>query len=262
MPGNVNKQSAWDNFIQWSISETTETRSSGHAPFEPDPLFSRMLQSTSNNVIITLMDVRIQQYLYISPNCQDITGWSAEELMAGGVRFFFEKLHPDDVPAAIKFSELINAYFSKLPENEKSKYSGQWDYRVCNRNGVYTKYTQRDHALKYSTDGRIEQYLVFFSGIENYKTHESQHLRLTNGVENYLYKHDHKSGTTYMLECLTKRELEIIVLISKSFSLKEIAVKLGISFNTVKNHSNNILKKLEAKDSMEAVNLVRVFGFM
>jgi DNA-binding CsgD family transcriptional regulator len=257
------RQTAWENFIRWSASDSSgQTIENRVIRFEPDHLFSRILNNSSNNIVIALMDVRSQQYKYISPNAYDIIGWTYEQLIAGGVRFTFDRIHPDDLPGAIAFSELINNYYRQLPEPEKPFYSGQWDYRVRNDKDVYYKYTQKDYVLKHSSDGQIEEYLVFFSKIENYKSPDSQHLRLTNGKESLLYKHDHKCRQTYMLETLTKRETEIVQLISKSYSLKEIASELNISFNTVKNHSNNILKKLEAKDSMEAVNLTRVLGFI
>jgi DNA-binding NarL/FixJ family response regulator len=45
---------------------------------------------------------------------------------------------------------------------------------------------------------------------------------------------------------LTSREKEIAVLISKEFSYKEIANKLGISLRTVETHKTNILEKIGA----------------
>ena len=230
--------------------------------FDSDHLISRIFNNSSNRIVIALLDVPTQQYKYISPNTYDIIGFHYEQLIAGGVRFMFDQLHPDDIPGAIEFSGLINRYFKELPEDEKRSYCGQWDYRVRNSEGVYANYLQRDYVFSQTPDGAMLEYLVFFSRIENYKPPGSQHLRLTNGKTNLFYKCDHKQGKTYRLENLSPRELEVAGLISKSFSLKEIAAELDISFNTVKNHSNNILKKLEARDSMEAVSLMRVFGFI
>lgn len=52
---------------------------------------------------------------------------------------------------------------------------------------------------------------------------------------------------------LTERELEIIILISLEFSGKEISDKLFISANTVETHRKNIMKKLDAKNSISLV---------
>lgn len=52
---------------------------------------------------------------------------------------------------------------------------------------------------------------------------------------------------------LTERELEIIILISLELSGKEISDQLFISVNTVETHRKNIMKKLDAKNSISLV---------
>jgi two-component system NarL family response regulator len=52
---------------------------------------------------------------------------------------------------------------------------------------------------------------------------------------------------------LTGRELEVLKLVAKGMSNREIADELYISENTVKNHVRNILEKLHLHSRMEAV---------
>ena len=51
---------------------------------------------------------------------------------------------------------------------------------------------------------------------------------------------------------LTAREIEILKMLSKGPTNKEIGRALGISENTVKNHVNSIIEKLEVSDRTEA----------
>lgn len=52
---------------------------------------------------------------------------------------------------------------------------------------------------------------------------------------------------------LTGREIEIITLISLEYSGKEISEQLFISVNTVETHRKNIMKKLDAKNTISLV---------
>lgn len=51
---------------------------------------------------------------------------------------------------------------------------------------------------------------------------------------------------------LTPRELQLLKMLSKGLTNKQIGQALGISDNTVKNHVNSIIEKLEVSDRTEA----------
>jgi Response regulator containing a CheY-like receiver domain and an HTH DNA-binding domain len=56
-----------------------------------------------------------------------------------------------------------------------------------------------------------------------------------------------------LLPSLTDRELDVLKLVAKGLSNREISEELYISENTVKNHVRNILEKLQIHSRMEAV---------
>lgn len=53
---------------------------------------------------------------------------------------------------------------------------------------------------------------------------------------------------------LSKRELEVLKLISKGMSNQEIAETLFVSLNTVKTHSSNLFGKMEVKSRTQAID--------
>jgi DNA-binding CsgD family transcriptional regulator len=61
---------------------------------------------------------------------------------------------------------------------------------------------------------------------------------------------------------ITRRELEILELISRGMSNREIAQKLFVSENTVKTHSSRVFDKLGAKRRTQAVQLGKELGLI
>jgi len=66
------------------------------------------------------------------------------------------------------------------------------------------------------------------------------------------FKQDKATG----LEVLTNKENEILILLSKGFLYKEIAVKLSITVGTVTQHIHKIYDKLHVSNKTEAINLL------
>ena len=65
-----------------------------------------------------------------------------------------------------------------------------------------------------------------------------------------------------LIEELSVREKEILSLIAKGFSNREIADKLFLSVGTVKNYVTNILQKLEVKDRTQAAVKAKDLGLI
>jgi len=69
-------------------------------------------------------------------------------------------------------------------------------------------------------------------------------------------------GNETLVEPLTKRELEILHLIEKGYSNKEIAQALYISVRTVKYYATNIYAKLGVSGRTQAVFKARELGLL
>jgi DNA-binding CsgD family transcriptional regulator len=61
---------------------------------------------------------------------------------------------------------------------------------------------------------------------------------------------------------ITKRELEILGLMAKGMSNREIAEKLFVSENTVKTHSSRLFDKLSARRRTQAVQIAKEMGLI
>jgi DNA-binding NarL/FixJ family response regulator len=70
----------------------------------------------------------------------------------------------------------------------------------------------------------------------------------------------HASGG--MVEPLSDREKEVLVMLAQGIPNKEISDKLHIAEGTVKNHVSNILAKLQAQNRTEAADIARRRGLV
>jgi|SRR6185369_10454759 len=61
---------------------------------------------------------------------------------------------------------------------------------------------------------------------------------------------------------LTRREQQLVELISRGLTNKEIAMELGLSEQTIKNHIHRVLRKVGVSDRLEAVEMCRTQGFL
>ena len=59
---------------------------------------------------------------------------------------------------------------------------------------------------------------------------------------------------------VTERESEVLRLVSRGYSNKEIAARLYLSEKTVKHHMTNILQKLQVRNRVEAALMARAGG--
>jgi len=69
-------------------------------------------------------------------------------------------------------------------------------------------------------------------------------------------------GTDALIEPLTPRETEVLVLIAAGDSNQEIADKLVITIRTVKKHTSNIFGKLNVSSRTQAVAYARQIGLL
>ncbi len=71
-----------------------------------------------------------------------------------------------------------------------------------------------------------------------------------------------RKAEAFISSPLTPRELEILRHIARGYMNKQIADKLGISEQTIKNHMSSILRKLDANDRTQAVVLAMHYGWI
>ena len=134
---------------------------------------------------------------------------------------------------------------------------------------ILTVHNEIEYLLK-ANDLNVDGYIL--------KDSESEILKnaiySVNNGENYIQPElipllnstmIHKDIDKEKIHSLTKREVEVLKSISAGLLNKEIAINLGISERTVKNHISNIFKKIDVADKTQAAvfaiknNIVKLY---
>jgi len=106
-------------------------------------------------------------------------------------------------------------------------------------------------------DNRIESAISIFFDLSDFEIRSRPLLSLmdynTNETRYYSYHAQQIQNVKVDIPKITKREKEILVLISKGLNTPKIAGQLFISYHTVENHKRNLRQKTNTKTSAELV---------
>ncbi len=113
-----------------------------------------------------------------------------------------------------------------------------------------------------SFDGDQEIYRAIDAGVRGYLLKEMVHtevlraIRTVHGGKRLMPAEVlERMSEPFGHAALTPREVEVLSLVSKGMSNKEIAEHLGTAVGTIKMHVQNILEKLRAEDRAHAVSI-------
>ncbi len=162
----------------------------------------------------------------------------------------FRLFHPDDL-ASKHLQELCFFHFVKCqPKKERTNYYLTSKLRMkTNSNGYMSVLHQMFYIYAAPFDA-LWLALCLYSPLSFDIPAQCMIINSANGQIMELDKH--KSS-----KILSVREKQVLNLIDKGFSNKEIAATLCISINTVSRHRQEILAKLQVKNSIEACRIAK-----
>jgi len=186
----------------------------------------------------------------LSVNCENVLGLTDKEFENLSVYDFIKLIHPDDVRAVQQSFEFINASEPYDPITHRFALH----YRFKGKNGKYLYLIDEKLAIKTEN-----QKYVYFTMFRNASQDEKFHYvkleiqQLSKGKLIKVYSYNPRQLDNVM----TPRQHEIVKLIVRGFSNQEIAEKLHLSINTVKNHKQLLFKRINVKSSIELASYAR-----
>ncbi len=196
------------------------------------------------------VDVYKGVYDYITDNFTDLFG-----VRPGSVE---ELVHPDDRVRLAELQIRHAKFIYSLPPAERNDYRTIYQVRMRGTSGRYINVVSRQQVIE--TDRNGKAWIIM--GMMELAPDQTPADRVKCSVLNLRTGQFFNPYADSQEWTLTERELEILSLMARGLLSKEIAERLAVSKHTVDNHRKNILAKLEADNTIEAINTARAAGLM
>jgi DNA-binding CsgD family transcriptional regulator len=210
------------------------------------------------NSAISIFDLYQQKHLFLSSRFETIFGYNISDAHKEGNEYFDKKVHPDDFLTAMKIGNYFLKLAFALPAEEKKDYKLINDYRIINAEGKYIRVIEQFQALELDKHGNVWLALC----VMDLSPNQDISLPLQNKVINFKMGELYHFPDSIKEVNLSKREKEILNLISDGLISKEIADNLFISIHTVNTHRQKILEKLDVSNSHEAIKIAKTYGLI
>lgn len=170
----------------------------------------------------------------------------------------YSRIHPEDLSARhmleLKFFQLLK----KTPIEERRNYRTHSVLRMSDEKGKYIPVLHRTFYLCNQSNGSLWIALCLYNFSPNVKLGQHFEGVIQNSATGELIEENNH----LISEIISVREKDVLRLIEQGFPSKQIAIKLGISKNTVDRHRQNIMEKLRVGNSVEAIKVARGLNLM
>lgn len=210
-----------------------------------------------------IIDCKQWKYLYCSANAAEVLGWETEEFMKGGPVFGLTRLVPEDLSIQSAVHPFMIDYLNTIPEKERRLYKFAFTSRLRQKNGNVINVLQNNFFLRSDRDGYPLLKLITFTDVSAYKTNHDVAFYITklNGRrKNEIVLQRRFSGSSDIK--ISSRELTVVNAVASGLANSDIANKMGISVNTLKNHKRSIRRKLGCVNTSQMIALATLYGFV
>ena len=200
-----------------------------------------------------VVDYYKKGFYYVSSNDLFLSGYSQKEVLALGFDFYAKSVPQEDLNLLFELNHAAFRFFYDLETYRRDKATISYDFRLKHKhNQRIVMINHKLTPLLLTDDGNIWMSICLVTLSSSEKSGDV-HIIMQDDLSRYdLNKRCLKFIKTQPKK-LTPKETEIIKLLALGYRTEKVAAILKVSESTVKNHKTQILKKLHAKTSAEAV---------
>lgn len=212
------------------------------------------------NSSVAVMDVYKKAYVFMQSKFLPVIGLDLDSVMKQGPRALYNLMHTRDVPVVVDTLTKAFEFFLQLPVDQKKEFKIIYDFRLKSKTGAYVRFIQQLLPLELDRKGNIWLMLMLNDMVPDRGEFAKPQRKVVNVKTGKLYVFT--DDDTNSRSILSKREVEVLGLLSKGMASKQVADELFLSVNTVNNHRRNILEKINAENTAVAIRYALSLGLM
>ena len=236
-------------------------------PFNSDSILSSLMLGADQRTdcILYVGNIIGRKVEYISPLCQEKLGYSPSDFTIGGPDFIYkitdQRFLPSIINQQVAFVKQAKApgfdarevIIQRFPTAFVTPHYGHRKFVCIGVVLTYTDVADPEYfigLIAEPNDQTVGECTSLLREVKERHNAIFRHPVFTNDERTFdlVYATGGRQDAT-----ITRREVEVLELLSKGFSTKEIADILGISFHTTEGYRKNLLQKFEAKNSAELI---------
>jgi DNA-binding CsgD family transcriptional regulator len=213
------------------------------------------------NSSMSVFDMNRGEYTFVRSKFDSQLFYPVNDIFKREPGYFFELMPGPDLVFALDTTVKAFNFLKQSDKDHLKEYKLVFEFRLSDPAGNLYRFLQQCVVLEQDKSGNIWMVLILNDMIPN-KIGENKLLRkmihLPSGKICLFQEEFEQKSKSF----LSKRETEIIGLLSQGMQSKEISDRLFISVNTVNNHRQKIIEKLNVENTHEALRFAKTIGII
>lgn len=186
---------------------------------------------------------------YVSKHCKDLLGYDPEQFQSFSPEVFLSLIHSEDIAKVMEGFRAIEDLVQQYPFH---KLRFVFQYRLRHKSGHYVDV--RDERVTILSPSQRQVFLILLSKVDIDQSNKVSFEALE------ITRSGRRKITTQLPQPVpfSSREMDVIGLIQRGLSSREIADFLSIAESTVKKHRHSMFKKANVKNSQSLINYAKV----
>lgn len=213
-----------------------------------------------------VIDFTTNKFLHLDNAIEDNIGIPANFFLSKCIDDYKALIHPQDLQ--ILENKIYGKSLEFLQENnivDLDNYYVSYNYRLKGMDDEYQQIFQRYNYVE--SKGVLCGMAGFLIDITPFKfdnviTFTIEKFPSSHQYPELIYKRIFHVTDANITQPLSTREVEILCMIARGLSTKQIAYKMSLSPNTISNHRKNMLQKMNCKSSSEMIFLADKMGLL